>query len=44
MRLEYGTLNHLTERQFADQVAIAAEDITVGGKQAAERLAVTLGL
>ena len=43
MRCECGTLDHLTEEDFAAQVAMAAMCIKEGGRDMAERIAKSYG-
>lgn len=44
MRLQYSTLDHLDRRTFNKEVALCVECIKEGGKDAAERNAVSFGL
>jgi hypothetical protein len=44
MRLEHGTLDHLTPKQFRTAAALAITCIIEGGIDAAEKLAKSYGL
>jgi hypothetical protein len=44
MRLEYKTLDSLSESQFAREVVLAVECIAKSGKEDSERLAKSFGL
>jgi hypothetical protein len=44
MRLEHSTLDQLGPRQFESEVRVAVECIDAGGKDRAERLAVSCAL
>lgn len=44
VRLQYSTLDHLDRATLALEAEIAAECVTVGGIEAAERLAQSYGL
>lgn len=44
MRLEYGTLDHLSAATFNREVATGAECVEVGGSVEAEALAASFGL
>lgn len=44
MRLEYGTLDHLSPERFASEARTAASCVVMGGTDEAESLAVSYGL
>jgi len=44
MRLQYGTLDHLSPATFEAEALIGAECVTVGGADEAEQLAASYGL
>jgi len=44
MRLEFGTLDHLCIERFREEVRIGVECVDVGGREEAERLAMSYGL
>lgn len=44
MRLEYGTLDHISREQFRTEITIGLACIREGGTEAAEQLAQSYGL
>lgn len=44
MRLEYGTLDHLSASRFASEARTAASCVVMGGTDEAESLAISYGL